>query len=108
MQNPSALLLQQQSVMEDVKGRVWPGGPLGARVATHMEGAAGTSGGYPFWPEHNIGVQAPTLSTWPCVSWCQWPWQARDLPQTQPSWGGAGSFSGRGPYLVLRQSARCP
>lgn len=71
----------------DVEGRAGPGGPSGAKVATHMEGAAGTSGGHSLWPEHSIGVQAPTLSTWPCVSWCHWPWKAHDLPQTQPSRG---------------------
>lgn len=93
VQNPSALLLQQRSVMEDVKGRVWPGGPLGARAATHMDGAAGTSGGYPLWPEHNIGVQAPTLSTCPVCSGVSGLGRHMTCPKLSPGVGQGASVA---------------
>lgn len=37
------------------------GRPLGAGVATPMDGAVQTGAGHILWPEHIIGVQAPPV-----------------------------------------------
>lgn len=39
-------------------------------------------------PQHCTGVQDPTLSTWPCVSWSHWPQPARLAPNSAlMGWG---------------------
>lgn len=81
--------------------RAWLGGPLGARVTPHMEGAAGTGTGHPLWvpvPPCPPGPECPGAAsladTWPAPN------------STLVGWGG-GVASLR-PCLVLRLSAQRP